>query len=197
MSANDVLGFDLARSMLTKLENSHDQPFVIYLTGESDDAKRAEAILNGAFTDERIGIAAQVFCMIKASGTDIDATHPFARHVGGKTLPRVAVFAGDGTKIGQLEGNVTSSDVFELMQEAFDRSYEGNLERVMKSYRKLLTTMATLRAKKELLDDDYLTAETRAKEKTLEKELAGLEKQAESLRSQKKKILELPRRSST
>lgn len=194
MNQSDVIGFDDPRCMLTKLENSHNQPFVVYLTGESDEATKAQNVLNGQFFDERIGIAAQVTCMIKASGEDLDESHPFWRHVGGDSLPRLVFFAGDGTKIGQLEGNATSGDIYDLMEESFDASYEGSLEKVIKAYQKLLVSMDKVRGKKKLLDDKYLTCETRAEEQKLERELADLEKDAERLRAKKAKILELERR---
>lgn len=193
MSQQDVIGFDSPRSMLVDFENEHDQPFIVYLTGEDDDARRTQNVLNGAFLDERVGIAAQVICMIKAPGDAIDDEHPFARHVGGDTLPRVAVFARDGRKIGQLDGAATGSEVYDLMERAFAASYEGELDDLLDDYRKLLTSMEKVRGKKSLLDDKYLTAETRAKEKALEKELAVLEKKAEKLRTQKAKILDVKR----
>lgn len=194
MNEGDVIGFDNPRSMLTDLENSHNQPFVVYLTGESKEAKKAQAVLNGAFLDERVGITAQAMCMIKGKGDDIDEDHPFYRHIPGKTLPRLAVFAGDGTKIGQIDGAATSTDVFELMEKAFEQSYEADLARVIKAYQKLLTGMDSLRDKKDLLDDKYLTAETRSEEQKLEKKLAELEKDADKIRARKAKLLNLKRR---
>ncbi|MFG0318300.1 MAG: hypothetical protein ACF8XB_13575 [Planctomycetota bacterium JB042] len=194
MSQDDVLGFDDPRSMLEDFENEHDQPFVLYLTGDDKDARRRQNLMNGAFLDERVGIAAQVICMIKAPGDAIDESHPFFRHVGGDELPRVVVFARDGRKVGRLEGSATGSEVYDLMAEAFDASYEGDLDDLMRDYRKLLTKMETLRAKKRLLDDKYLTAETRSEEKKLERQLARLEKQGDKLRDLKKRILGVKRR---
>ena len=55
-------------------------------------------------------------------------------------------------------------------------------------------SMDKVRGKKRLLDDDYLTCETRAEEKKLEKKLAALEKDADKLRDRKAKILEVKRR---
>jgi len=195
MQQADVIGFDDPRSMLTDLENEHDQPFVVYLTGKSKEAKKRQGLLNAAFLDQRVGIAAQVTCMIKGAGDDIDNEHPFYRHIPGDVLPRVAVFAADGTKIGQLNGKATPGDVIELVDEAFARSYEGDLPKIRKAYAKLLTVMETLKSKKNLLDDEFLTAETRSKERKLEKKLAGLSKEADKLQAQKKKLLELKRRS--
>ena len=78
MQQSDVIGFDSPRSMLTKLENSHKQPFIVYLTGEDKDAQRRQKVLNGSFLDERVGITAQVFCMIKGEGdgSPVPPTHP-------------------------------------------------------------------------------------------------------------------------
>lgn len=197
MNASDVVGFDNARCLLTKEENTHDQPFIIFLTSEDKDARRKEQLLNSVFLDERVGIAGQKFCMIKASGEQIDSDHPFFRHMPGESLPRVGVFAADGTRIGLFEESASPSDMFDFMKLAFARSYDGNLTEMMKSYSKLLTSMATLKEKKKQLDDKYLTCETRAKEKALEKKLAVLEKQVEQLRQRKERILDSLKRSST
>lgn len=194
MNQSDVIGFDDPRCMLTEFENRHDQPFVIYLTSEDDAAKSRQGVLNGAFFDDRIGIAAQVTCMIKANGDDLDESHPFWRHVGGTTLPRLVFFAGDGTKVGQLEGNATPSDIYGLLEECYNLSYEGDLAKITKAYQKLLVSMEKVRGKKRLLDDDYLTCETRAEEQNLEKKLAALERDAEKLRLRKAEILAVERR---
>jgi len=66
---------------------------VIYLTGLDKDAVQRQGGLNAAFLDDRVGIAAQVMCMIKGSGHAIVEQHPFHRHMPGDELPRVAVFA--------------------------------------------------------------------------------------------------------
>ena len=116
--------------------------------------------------------------------------HPFHRHIPGKELPRVAVFSVDGKKVAQFNGKATPGDVFKAMEKAYEMSYQGSLTKTMGAYRKLLTSMETIRAKKKLLDDKYLTAETRAEEKKLEKELAKLEKSAEKLRAKKERLLE-------
>ena len=194
MTQSDVTDFDNPRCMLTKLENSHNQPFVIYLTGDDKKSRQIQQNMKGTFNDDRIGVAAQVICMIEGDGTKIDESHPFHRHVPGDTLPRMAVFAGDGTKIGQIDGSATASQLFELMNEAFDVSYDADFSKTLKAYQKLLTGIETLRDKKSLIDDKYLTAETRQEEKSLEKKIAKLEKEADKLRDKKERLLDLKRR---
>lgn len=197
MSASDARGVDDPRSMLTAEENEHNQPFVVYLTGEDEDAERAQAILRGSFLDERVAVLAQTFCMIRGEGDDITEGHPFHRHVPGDRLPRLAVFAGDGTKVGQIVGAATPGEIYALMKEAFERSYRADPVRLHKAYLKLLTKMETLRAKKRLLDEAYLTAKSRSEEKKIERKLEALEKEASKLRAQRDRLLELERRWTT
>lgn len=109
--------------------------------------------------------------------------------LGGKELPRIAVIATDGTKVGSYDGKAaTGSNVFGLMKRAAAKTYKTSLDVVVKQRRELVDEMDRIEAKIGILAEQKKTA-TAAKAKEIEDQTAKLTKDLADVRTREIDLL--------
>jgi hypothetical protein len=187
-----------ARGMLRPSDQQTEKPFVVYLTSSDEkDQTSQDVIEQTTLKDERVSIASKLFTMIKDDGEMITRDHPYARWVYGRELPRFVAFCSNGDPVGKLEGRASPSKLYGLMKKTASRDYIINVDRMVKDYQKILTSLDKLSVLQSALDQKESGDNTSAEKRKIEKERDELAKEEEELRQLEEKLLTFKRRNAS
>jgi len=190
-------GQDLStpKGMLNKSDLQFDRPLLVYLTSSGEDEVKAQDVIEKTtLKDERIAISSKFFTMVKDDGKAITKDHPYYQWIGGRDLPRFVVFTRSGDRVGKLEGRASPSKLYGLMKKAIMKDYVVNLDRTIKDYQKILTSLDRLSVLKSALTAKEARTNNKRDQQKLEQEKEALAKEEEDLKKQEEEILDLKKR---
>ena len=194
-NVTDVQDLSTAQGMLTKTDLQHERPLLVYLTSSGEKEQQAQDVLEGtSLKDERVSIASKFFTMVRDDGDQITKDHPYYRWIGGRELPRFVVFTSGGDKVGKLEGRASPSKLYGLMKKAIAKDYVVNLDRTIKDYQKILTSLDRLSVLKSSLSSKEGRTNNQNEQRKIERKKAALAKEEEELRAREEKLLAFKKR---
>lgn len=187
--------FSTARGMLTPGDAQAEKPFLVYLTSTDEDDRVAQDVIESTtLKDERVSLASKLFTMVKADGQQITKDHPFYRWIGGRQTPRFILFTSAGDRVGKLEGRASPSKLYALMKKTAVRDFKVNVDRFVKDYQKVLTSLDKINTLKMALAQKESRKLTKAQSKDLEKKKTEIAADEEDLRAVEEKLLTFRRR---
>jgi hypothetical protein len=195
VAAAEIADTSSIRGILKPEDRQHERPILVYLSSKSDAVQvEQDVIEKTTLMDERVQLAAKLFTMVKADGDAIDETHPYARLVGGRSLPRFVLYSASGERIGQYEGSASPGKLFALMKRAAERDYTLNVDDFVQDYQKILTALDKLQALTSALESKESRDETAKGKREIEKKRAQYEAEQEELKIAEEKLLQFERR---
>lgn len=184
-----------ANGMLRAADAQAQMPILVYLTSSDPDDQVAQDVIDSTtLKDERVSLASKLFTMVKTDGSTITEDHPYHRFIGGRKLPRFVLFSSDGNEVGKLEGKASPSKLFSLMKKTARRDFKVNVDRFVKDYQKILTSLDKLDTLKQAVAQKEARDITSAEQRKLEKKKEEIAKEEEELRAVEEELLKFERR---
>ncbi|MFH0945341.1 MAG: hypothetical protein V2A76_09110 [Planctomycetota bacterium] len=194
-NAADVQDLSTAQGMLNKADLQFERPLLVYLTSSHENEQQAQNVVESTtLKDERVSIASKFFTMVRDDGDQITKDHPYYKWIGGQDLPRFVVFTADGDKVGKIEGRASPSKLYDLMKKAITKDYVVNLDRTIKDYQKILTSLDRLSVLKSALSSKEGRTKSKSEQSKIEREKEALAKEEEELRAREEDLLKIKKR---
>ena len=187
-------GFDAA-NMMTGLPDEYAEsgkPVIIYLESAlEDDMVRTALITSTMERDEKVAIGMKMFNIVRMNGLKIGKDHPYAKILGGRKLPRMVVISPEGKKVGSVEGSISPSKLFSLMNRAASKVYKTPIGTFVKEYQKVLTEIDKVEAAKAILATRRATSADapRSRTRRFDQDEEKLVKLEQEIMNQEKELL--------
>lgn len=170
------------------MEQPEGKPFIVFLSSK-DNVNEQTVVEQTTLKDERVSLGSKFFTMLEAEGETITKTHPYYKWIGGKKLPRVVVFTNEGNKVGKLEGQPSPSKMYGLMKKAAAKSRVRNLDRKIKDYQKILTSLDKINTLKQALASKESRDDSKSALREIAKKRKAIEADELKLKEAEEKIL--------
>ena len=175
---------------LGMMEQPEGKPFIVFLSS-NENINEQTVVEQTTLKDERVSLGSKFFTMLEAEGETITKTHPYYKWIGGRKLPRVIVFTNEGDRVGKLEGQPSPSKLYAIMKKAAAKSRIKNLDRKIKDYQKILTSLDKISTLKQALASKESRDDSRSAVKEIAKKRKAIEQDELELREAEEKILSI------